>query len=293
MNEGTSYSIVNVNVGDLAKPADTLIKKISAAVGGIFQPFQIKRIAKAEAEASLIRAEGEIQVTELHRRAIYRFVEEETKKQANIEQITSQALPLLEQNSHPEAIEDDWITNFFDKCRIVSDQEMQSLWSRVLSGEANAPGSYSKRTVNFVSALDKHEALLFSKLCGYVCQLLGDFIPIIYDFNNEIYNKCDIAFDSLSDLESIGLIQFGAVTSFSKLKLPKNFNIFYYSQQIECEMPKDSDNSFDIGHVLLTKIGQELFPICGSQPVDGFMEYILNRWRSHNYLKTKTPIKTL
>jgi hypothetical protein len=62
MSEEKSYSIVNF--GDLAKPADTLIKKVSDAVGGIFQPFQIKRIAKAEAEAALIRTEGEIQVTD-------------------------------------------------------------------------------------------------------------------------------------------------------------------------------------------------------------------------------------
>ena len=35
-------------------------------------------------------------------------------------------------------MEEDWIANFFDKCRIVSDSEMQSLWARVLAGEANA-----------------------------------------------------------------------------------------------------------------------------------------------------------
>ena len=42
-------SISLVNLGDITKPADTLIKKVSKAVGGIFAPYQIKRIAKAEA----------------------------------------------------------------------------------------------------------------------------------------------------------------------------------------------------------------------------------------------------
>lgn len=282
MNEGTSNSIVNL--GNLAKPADTLIKKVAAAVGGIFEPYQIKRIAKAEVEASLIRAQGEIQVAELQHRAMHRFVEEETKKQANIEQITSQALPLLEQNSKPEAIENDWITNFFDKCRIVSDQEMQFLWSRVLSGEANAPGSYSKRTVNFISDLDKSDALLFSKLCGYGW-MIGNIVPIIYDVQHEIYNKNGINFNSLIHLESIGLIQFNSLSGFKRLKLPKKFSVFYYSESIECEMPKDSDNSLEIGKVMLTKIGQELAPISGSQPVSGFREYILEIWKSKNYLK--------
>lgn len=282
MNEGTSNSIVNF--GNLAKPVDTLIKKVAAAVGGIFEPYQIKRLAKAETEASLIRAQGEIEVTDLQRRAMHRFIEEEAKKQVNIEQITSQALPQLEENAKPESIEDDWMTNFFDKCRIVSDQEMQSLWSRVLSGEANAPGSYSKRTVNFLSDLDKSDALLFSQLCGFGF-LISNIVPIIYDAKHEIYNKNGVNFNTLSHLDSIGLIQFNHITGFQRIKLPKKFTVFYYGEPIEIEMPNDTDNVMDLGHVRLTKIGQELASICGSKSVNGFKEYILEKWKSKNYLK--------
>ena len=51
MADDNSMSIVNF--GKLSKPADTLIKKVSGAIGGVFEPWQIKRIAKAEAEANL------------------------------------------------------------------------------------------------------------------------------------------------------------------------------------------------------------------------------------------------
>lgn len=100
-------------LGDLTKPATVLIEKISEAVGGVFKPYQIVRIAKAEAEANLIQAESHIQITDLHRRAMHRFLEEEAKKQSNIESITQNALPLLEEKSSPEKVADDWITNFF------------------------------------------------------------------------------------------------------------------------------------------------------------------------------------
>ena len=140
-------------LGDLSKPATVLVEKISNAVGGIFKPYQIVRVAKAEAEAERIRAESQIQVTALHRRALRRFLEEETKRQSNIEDITQKALPLLKEESSPQNVEDDWVTNFFDKCRIVSDEDMQRLWSRVLAGEANAPGAFSKRTVNLLADL--------------------------------------------------------------------------------------------------------------------------------------------
>lgn len=52
MTKEQSNSIVNL--GDLGKPADTLVKKISNAVGGIFAPYQVRRLAKAEAEAAVI-----------------------------------------------------------------------------------------------------------------------------------------------------------------------------------------------------------------------------------------------
>jgi hypothetical protein len=45
-----------INLGDLSKPANTLVEKISDAIGGIFRPYQIRRIAQAEAEADKIRA---------------------------------------------------------------------------------------------------------------------------------------------------------------------------------------------------------------------------------------------
>ena len=158
-----------INLGDLTKPADTLIKKISNAVGVLFEPRQIKRVAEAKAEAARIGAQSEIEITELQHRAARRWIEEEAQQQKNMEDVTAKALLQLDENATPDSIEDDWIVNFFDKTRIVSDNEMQNLWARILTGEANAPGTYSKRTVNFLSDLDKSEANLFTKLCGFIC----------------------------------------------------------------------------------------------------------------------------
>ena len=78
----------------------------------------------------------------------------------------------------------DWMANFFDKCRIISDEEMQGLWAKVLSGEANAPGSYSKRTVNFLASMDKEDAALFTALCGFAWSFPGGYAnPLIYNTN--------------------------------------------------------------------------------------------------------------
>ena len=184
MSKETSISLV----GKLSKPANTLIEKISNAVGILFQPRQIRRIAKAKADAALVEVKSEIEITDLHRRAARRWIEEEAQHQKNMEDVTAKALPQLNENANPGAIEDDWLVNFFDKSRIVSDNEMQDLWSRVLAGEANAPGTYSRRTVNFLSDLDKAEADLFTKLFGFVWKI-PFLAPLVFDGKAEIYNR--------------------------------------------------------------------------------------------------------
>ena len=219
MTPDTPISLANL-AGKLVKPADTLIKKISSAAGIL---YGLEKIAEAEARAALIKARSDIEITDLQRRAANRWMAEEAQRQKNMEDITDKALPQLDENAKPESMDNDWVANFFDKCRIVSDGEMQGLWSRVLADEANAPGSYSKRTVNFLSDLDKADAELFTKLCGFGWQI-GNVVPLVFDFQAEIYNKYGINFNTLSHLDSIGLVQFGGVAGFMKQNLPKGIS---------------------------------------------------------------------
>lgn len=278
MSDDKSTSLVNL--GELSKPADTLIKKVSSAIGGVFEPWQIKRVAKAETEANLMKAEADIEITALHRRAMHRFVEEEANRQENMEEITKKSIPHLSDESNPEQMEDDWVTNFFDKSRIVSDDEMQGLWGQVLAGEANSPGSYSKRTVNLLSDLDKKDAEIFQSLCrfGWVT---GGFSPLVFDTQAEIYNNVGIDFESLSHLDSLGLIQFNGISGFSRQGLPKKFVVTYCGQPLILNLPKETENTLSIGKVLLTKAGMELARISNAPSVDGFTEYVKEKWSAH------------
>jgi hypothetical protein len=287
MTEGTSL----INLGDISKPATVLIEKISEAIGGYFKPYQIRRVAKAEADAQILEAQSQIEITDLQRRALVRFVGEEAKKQDNMEKIIQKALPHLSESSKPDNIEDDWIANFFDKCRLVSDEEMQSLWAKVLGGEASSPGAYSKRTVNMLGSLDKADASLFTSLCGF-CWHLGDAVPLIFNEQETIYNDQGINFNALTHLDSIGLVNFGAVTSFSRLKLPKRLTVIYHGIVLILEFKQEKDNSLDIGKVLLTSSGQELAAICGSKAVEGFQSYIIQRWVSKGITVSSPHPKT-
>lgn len=260
------------------KPADTLIKKVSAAIGGFFVPYQIKRVAKAEAEAALIKAQSDIQITELHRRAIHRFVEEESQKQQNIEAITCKALPHLNEATDASKIDDDWVVNFFDKSRIVSDSDMQERWARILAGEANAPGSFSKRTVNLLGDLDKADATLFSALCRFVWDL-GFEAPLVFKVTDAIYTSEGLSFYDLTHLDSLGLVRFDNVSGFSAtLPAGEKLTAAYDSTVLSIFFEEGKSENLDLGKVLFTSAGRQLSSICKSNPVPGFVDYVKTKW---------------
>jgi hypothetical protein len=305
MQDGNSI----VNLGELSKPVNTLIEKISDAIGGVFAPIQIKRIAKAKAEASKIKAIAEtetskllamsdIEIKEIQKRAMYRFVTEETKKQFNIESIAQKSFNDIKDDAKPENMEDDWISNFFNKCKYVSDNDMQTLWAKVLAGEANSPGFYAKRTLEFMSTMDKNDAILFQNLCSFKWFINSKTLPI-YNVNDDIYSKNGITFKDLKHLDSIGLINFEQVSGYRILNFGETVNTSYFNTPIVLKfLNKKNDNEIEIGKVLLTKIGEELLNIVNPKQIPDFIDYIIKNWNSKgiatysNYPKFEVPPDT-
>lgn len=84
----------------------------------------------------------------------------ETKRQRNIEQITSTAAIELahEKDVSDTPVDEDWITRFFEYAESISSAQMQMVWARLLAGEIKKPGSYSVRTLEFVKNLSQSEA---------------------------------------------------------------------------------------------------------------------------------------
>jgi hypothetical protein len=281
-----------INLGELSKPATVLIEKIAEAVGGIARPWQIKRVAEAQAEADKIHTIAQIEISELQRRAVTRLFAEEARKQNNIESITAKALPELNSDAKPEDIEDDWIASLFDKCRLISDEEMQKLWAKVLSGEANSPGRFSKRTIGLLASLDKSDAKMFSTLCSFTCSVGGELVPVITNYPNHIYAKNGIDFALLAHLESTGLIRLNFTPNhmFSINGLEQETVIDYFGQKIFIRFDSsDTDNELAVGQVLFTQAGEQLSSICGAKCLDDFFEYLNAIWRGDGRLSPIIP----
>lgn len=263
-----------LDIGKLAKPATVLIEKISSAVGVIYEPTGIRRKALAEADARKIAAQSHLDISDLQLRALQRLVHQEERKQANIESITCQAISALPNVANTDKLEEDWLAHFFKQCDTVSDLDMQALWSRLLAGEATKPGTYSKRTVSFVATFDKKDAELFTNICQFVWSI-EELTPLIDNFEDEIFKKNGIRFETLKHLEDIGLISLGR---YGRTDCVKGVSTSYFDKKINLEFLTESSYSMHTGMALLTNIGRELFPICGAVYNEEFFEYMIKKW---------------
>ena len=266
------------NLAGLSKPVNTLVKRVSNAVGIVYEPYRIRQKAQAEADAKLIATKADIEATGLQRRAFDRWAAEEAKKQENIENVMDQAIPIIEDTAQPEKVDDDWLANYFDKVKTVSNEDVQKHWADLLAKEVNQPGSFSKRTVNTLHTLDQKDAMLFENICRYAWEF-DNFIPIIFDAKEEIYNRNNIEFDSLKHLEMIGLIHFSATGTFSR-SWSRGFllTVQYRGKPLHLDFRKYKMPELDLGKVSFTQIGKELFTLTTAPPIDDFYDYVSTRW---------------
>lgn len=293
-NQGSIF-----NIGDLAKPVDTLIQRTSDFLGAVFAPRQLIRMTKAKVEADRIEKLGNVE-TEIRERALQRLLAEEVRNQENIENIVRQSVLYINEEAKPEELSDDWLALFFDKSKRFSDSDMQNLWAKILAGEANKAGSFSKRTIEVVSTLDKADAELFIKLCSFCCDMNG-LTPFIYfwgesrnrEFNRDIYIQNGITVSALEHLDDIGLIKYQDQTSFkisdfNDSKLPIKFKVFYYGTPIGINLNYER-SEIDVGNVRFTKVGKELAPICNSEKIEDFLEHLVYEWEHKFTYKIDAP----
>jgi hypothetical protein len=193
-----------------SKAGLALIEKCYEAMGGLLKPWQTVRVARAEGQASIIKAEADEVREQLALRTQERQLVQGIREQQNIEATILKTLPNLIESASPENIDQDWLANFFDKTRLVSNEQMQDLWAQVLAGEANAPGSYSRRTVEFLSSMSQQEAIWFRQACSLIWKDLDtQELYVIVNLTKET-TPAGVSVENFKHLADIGLFTIGS-----------------------------------------------------------------------------------
>ncbi|MYA62248.1 MAG: DUF2806 domain-containing protein, partial [Dehalococcoidia bacterium] len=164
------------------------------------------------------------------------------------------------------------------KCRIVSDDQIQDIWSRILAGEANNPGSFSRKTVNLLADFDRETAQLFGTLCRFGWTIDGAFVPLVFDDAEDIYREYEMNTITLSHLEAIGLAKSNGILGFSISSTSGSYVAAYGGDTVHLTLAESKRNKLDIGQVLLTPSGLQLSSIVEREPVTGFFEFVYDKW---------------
>lgn len=263
-----------VDLSGLTRPLTKLVEVTASGVGTLYAPFGTVRQAKADARAKIILAQANSEVASLEVRAENRCKYREAIRQENIEQVVTMAASELPEEVSPDPVDQDWALKFFDHAQDVCDEDMRKIWARILARETSKPGSFSKRTLDFLRNLEKFEAELFTdflslvmlnkKGWGYVV-----LVDPYYEHHHEIFGHINAE----SHFISIGLLNAepGGV-------VPSSLNggsFSYFGNEYTAHGPTKKDDNFPelpIATRALTAVGQQLLGIAGGAPLDGYIQ---------------------
>ena len=203
---------INVSVRAIEK----LVDYTASGIGSTASFFFSRMLARRDAEARLVSADGEARVNRTlaesqantmriianaqadARSALIspeavvegevtfgvlvdqRIQFQEQKRQSNIESVVQQAaLELGDKEVQNHQVDHDWTARFFSDVQDVSSEQMQVLWAKILAGEVTKPSSTSIRTLSILRNLNQDVAGLFSKFCCICVFLRNDELQVL------------------------------------------------------------------------------------------------------------------
>lgn len=299
-----------INIEDalgLGQGVVKLIEVVSAGIGKLYEPKNVKKLADAKAYeigtiTNAIELKGLTNYTfgyennkvtfkseegkqlELQDRAIQRMISQEIKKQINTEKIINIAAEELKQvasaSVSEEKVDEDWITRFFTNAADISSEEMQCIWGKILAGEIKQPNSFSLRALELVRNLSKDEADLISKIANATIYIKNEY-QILKD-EQYLKDKYDISFLDISLLESIGFLQTSLTYSFENKS--ENIAKILGTNGPLCLIMEIPPNTvkITINIYLLTKLGKEIMSILDIKSDIRILENIASKISENN-----------
>lgn len=291
------------------KATAKLIEVVASGIGAIAGPWITRRNARANLERTRFEAQAKLDAKEILEGAKTlspdgqlvedgasqgnqasseaaeinsRISYQETKRQHNLHAITAKASENLDKEVDDQEVDPDWVARFFGYAQDVTQEEMQTLWSKLLAGEVSKPGSYSLKTLEVLRNLSRSDAKHFQQLAHF-------FIADAVYPNSKVISSAGISYDVLLYMDELGLLR----TSFGLIKQFHNQVREGFKTTVPIITKKGwgirVTGSKAVPHItldacLLTRVGREIASTLKDvEPNLDYLREIANTWKKDGY----------
>ena len=204
------------------------------------------------------------------------YIKSGAKKFYNQVKILGIALDKVNIHDKILEIDADWINDFWEKAKNISDEENQSIWGDVLYYNF-INGVCTKTLLNSLYLLDKKGMNYFDSIRKFTFQHVDNprrvYSCIYYSENTSTYKKYGLHKYSFYQLSTIGLIERDWNNKF--VFPDKEMLIKYGNKMVKIE----SDHRLEYGNIRLTSDGSLLFNALQPQYSEECYEFCVNRWK--------------
>lgn len=248
-----------MEIKDLAGLSEPLTKLIDVIANGckwIAEPYQIKRIADANAYASSVQSKEDFKqglrdsLLEYTKRSMLSIREnKQIDNLLNILNFAGQELLAIDKiNDTP--VSPEWSSRFFDYAQNIYDEEAQTIWAKILAQETATPSKFFKRTLDVLHNIEPFEAKWFAELCQFV--LDDTFI------DQDIIHSNFLEFSKLQSMVDCGLLNAQkCAINFDNTVDTINFKSHYLKRGISQLQP----SNISMSGFALTDAGNQLYKI--------------------------------
>lgn len=267
-----------IELSPVAEVANNLIDKLSHAIGWVFTHDTPQRVALRHYIDEIKNSDCD----PLAKAALISNANKCIREYTNQHDIVALASHNISNAAAIKEVDDDWISQFMDIAKNVSNRDFQRIWAYIFSGECSKPGSIPKSLLFTIQRMDKKDADAFMKLSALSVRVWGDASPFIHrsffessDESRGVYKKSGINLDDINQLEALGLIKCDNPMVSNGYRIDKSgideepHEVQYFSNVIN--IPK-TVKSIPVGHVLFTKDGLALYRAVSFEEIEGFWE---------------------
>lgn len=233
-------------------------------------------------DIKLIGKQSENNFASIDERIDQRLKFQENKRQLNIEsiiQLTAEELA-NEKEVSDESLSENWINKFFRISEDISEQNIQLLFAKVLSGEIKRPNSYSTRTLELISNLSTEEAQVINRLAEFIAYDYHDHASIVNP--RELRNEDKINVNDLLVLVELGILTSATenlTLNFENLQHPISF---YIGTKVLVGFAEEGTTKQQFSAIPLSRVGTEIYTL---------IERPFNKFYSDSIVKSAPKLK--